>query len=1740
MTTSIHSILEEFREAATSNRDLGDKFEKLFATYLVTDPLYQDKFSDVWLWNEWPDRGNKPDVGIDLVAKERYTGGYCAIQCKFYDPAHTLQKADIDSFFTASGKAPFTSRIIISTTDKWGKHAEEALENQHVPVSRLRVQDLADSPIDWSVFSLRKPTEIKLKTKKKLRDHQKKALKKTEDGFKENDRGKLIMACGTGKTFTALKITEKLVPKGGTALFLVPSISLLSQTLREWTAETEVGMQSFAVCSDSKVGKKNENEDISTHDLAFPATTDVQKLANQVLAFAGKRDLTVIFSTYQSIEVVAQAQKKGLPEFDLIICDEAHRTTGVTLEGDSESHFVKVHDQSFIKGKKRLYMTATPRIYSDSAVVQAQENDAEIISMNNEAHFGPEFHRLGFGEAVGAGLLADYKVMVLAVDEKYVSKTFQSQIADENNEISLEDAVKITGCWNGLSKRIAKVEGSTETDSEPMRRAVAFSRSIKDSKRLTSLFSQIVDEYRETHEDEDGLLACQVDHVDGTFNALKRNALLDWLKEDTTSQGNVCRILSNARCLSEGVDVPALDAVMFLNPRNSVVDVVQSVGRVMRTAPGKKYGYIILPIGIPSDMSPEEALKDNQKYKVVWQVLQALRAHDDRFNATVNQIELNKKRPEQIQVIGVGGGEGSEEGTAKREAGLTSHQFAFDFPHIEEWRDAIYAKIVLKCGDRRYWEQWATDIAEIAERHITRIKALLDGANKSHKKAFADFLSGLRDNLNPQISQDDAIEMLAQHLITKPVFDALFEGYAFTEKNPVSVAMQQMLDVLQEQAIGKEVETLEKFYTSVRTRVKGIDNAKARQEVIRELYEKFFKTAFKAMADRLGIVYTPVQIVDFIIHSADLALRNEFGVGLSDKGVHVIDPFTGTGTFMVRLLQSGLIKPKDLAYKYKNELHANEIVLLAYYIAAINIEEAFHGLTDGQYVPFEGIVLTDTFQMMEGKGTLNEVMFPENNKRAARQNKTDIRVVIGNPPYSVGQDSHKDDEANIDYPALDARIAATYVAKSKATLKRNTYDSYTRAFRWASDRIKDKGIVCFVSNGSLVGKNSMDGIRKSLAEEFSTIYCFNLRGDQRTAGELSRKEGGKVFGAGSRASVAITLLVKNPEKKGPCQLFYRDIGDYLTQQQKLQIVGDAQSIAGLEWTQITPNEHGDWVDQRDPSFDKFIPLGDKSSKTGKKVFSTYSLGLVTSRDVWAYNFSKEHVLNNMRRMTSFFNSEVKRYAKLNKGRSKKEMESVDAVIDRDPLKISWSRGLKAEVGKMREHTFDPGKLRTAMYRPFCKQWVYFDKTMNEMVLLMPKLFPKEGTKNLAISIVGPGARQDFAALMTDTLPDLHLSPDGAQCFPLYYYEENESKNADMFDGEDDGLTRRDAIGDETLKDFQTHYGGKVTKEDIFFYVYGVLHSPEYKQRFQTDLKKVLPRLPFARDFWAFSKAGRKLSDLHVGYEQCEPWPVQETARLLDIDPKKDCRVTKMIFGKGKDKKADKTTIIVNSNITLGGIPLEAYQYVVNGKPAIEWVMERYQVTRDKDSQIANDPNDWSDNPRYVIDLLKKVIRVSVETVKIVNELPPLDEHVEGDNEQSYEVSRSVEKLSKAATEAFYAKLPKWVAAQKASHALKLHIGLKLGQGDKFIEDFAKATPNPIELDDGLLLAKPKDGKSYSVIAVFPSGSSRTIGEVKDGKIDLFGYWALFDPDEEMAEESLGAELALNLNFVVVEVKNVLH
>ncbi|WP_189061990.1 DEAD/DEAH box helicase [Longimycelium tulufanense] len=1600
MATTVHDILEAFRALPVSNRERGEKFERLMVQYLKLDPLYAEKFSEVWMWADWPGRAGKPDTGIDIVAEERETGGYCAIQCKFYEPDHYVQKSDIDSFFTASGKAPFTSRIIISTTDKWSQHAEDALDDQRIPVSRVGLADIGQSPIRWDLAWPRPgiDIELRLEHKKALRPHQQEAVDAVFDGFASHDRGKLIMACGTGKTFTSLKVAERLAAERNgqptNVLFLVPSISLLSQTLREWTAQTQTPMRTFAVCSDTKVGKRSESEDISVHDLAFPATTDTTKLVQQVARTDGSTPLTVIFSTYQSITTVSAAQQAGFPDFDLVICDEAHRTTGVTLAGQDESQFVKVHDNTVIKTAKRLYMTATPRLFDDNTKTSAQQNSAVLCSMDDESLYGPEFHRLGFGKAVAEGLLTDYKVLILTVDEKYIAASLQSQVADENNEISLDDAVKIVGCWNGLAKRSGRTPdgGGFPPGSPPMRRAVAFARSIKESKKLTKSFAEVIGSYDAADETT---LRCEVRHVDGSYNALQRNVELDWLKAD--AEANTCRILSNARCLSEGVDVPDLDAVLFLNPRNSVVDVVQSVGRVMRKAEGKDYGYIILPVGIPTDVAPDKALSDNKRYKVVWQVLQALRAHDDRFNATVNKIELNKRKPDNIMIGTVGfDGDGGDGSTNDAGSAAGVHQATLDLP-VEVWRDAIYAKIVTKVGERAYWENWAKDVAAIADRHVARITALVDDPTSGKQVAFEKFLDELRANINPGVTKADAIDMLAQHLITKPVFDALFAGYDFSTKNPVSQTMQRMLDILGDQALGKEAETLESFYASVRVRAEGIDNHEGRQKVITELYEKFFKTALPKAADAFGIVYTPIPVVDFILRATDQALQRHFDTSLSAPGVQIIDPFTGTGTFIVRLLQSGLIKPEDLLRKYTSELHANEIVLLAYYIAAVNIEAAFHQLHQGDYTPFEGIVLTDTFQLVEDAQSLDATMFPENNKRVKRQKAQDIRVVIGNPPYSAGQTSQNDANQNQSYPTLDARIADTYVAKSNATSSRTSYDSYIRAIRWASDRITQDGIVCFVSNGGYIDSNSADGFRRDLADEFSAIYCFNLRGNQRTAGELSKKEGGKIFGSGSRSTVAILLLVKSTRHSPSCKIHYRDIGDYLSREQKLAII-DRSSLDTIDWQIVEPNAEGDWVSQRNAAFASFAPIDAKAADAQANeipVFKLSSLGLGTNRDAWVYNYSSAALSQNIKRMIEFYNSQVADFADYCQAQKISDpAKHVSKFVNNDATKISWSSSLLPKVARGLRLQFEPDHLVVASYRPFNKQALYFDTHLNHRVGQMPKVFPSPSHDNFGIYYVGVGSAVPFSVLATDSIPDLHTTGagSGGRYFPRYIYEKVDVE-VDLFTTNADyEYTRTDNISDEILSDYRMTYGSGISKDDIFYYVYGLLHSSTYRTEFAADLKKALPRIPKVKDFRGFADAGRELVALHVGYEAVAPYPLEETLTAASgLAERTLYRVQQMVFGKGKGATKDRSRIVCNSHVTLSGIPEEAYRYTLGTKSAIEWIMERYQVKTDKASGIVNDPNDWSDDPRYIIDLLKRVITVSVESVKIIDALPALDE-----------------------------------------------------------------------------------------------------------------------------------------------------
>ncbi len=1207
--TPLQQLLFAYRTASETEREKGTYFEELIRTYMRHEPTYAELYSDVWLLSEVPDAHgiSKKDTGIDLVAKTRGTNEFHAIQCKFYDEDYQIQKSDIDSFFTASGQKPFSQRIIVTTTNHWGDNAEAALFNQQPPVSIIDLHDLENSQIDWSKFEPdQSPT---LKPKYEPRPHQEAAIKNVLSGLKSADRGKLIMACGTGKTFTALKIAEKMAGKGKRVLFLVPSLALMSQTLTEWTQQSKTPLHCFAVCSDAQVGKKRKKSNTDTvetfaHELRYPATTNAVRLAEEINARHDRSHMSVVFSTYHSIEVVHNAQTQhDLSEFDLIICDEAHRTTGATFESEIESAFVRIHDPDFINGHKRLYMTATPRIYANIAKAKAIQDNVALCSMDDPEIYGQQLHVITFSEAVERGLLTDYKVIVLTIDEDHVSERLQDLLKDDNNQLKVDDAARIIGCWKALSKQGLSTDLSGDT--EPMRRALAFCQVIEpstgkqhkvSSKQISEMFQQVIDAYQDDLQDADATppLTCQAEHVDGSMNATQKEAKINWLKEPTDE--NSCRILSNVRCLSEGVDVPALDAVLFLSPRSSQVEVVQSVGRVMRKGPGKKLGYVILPVVIPHGMAPAEALSDNKVYKVVWEVLQALRSHDDRFDAFVNKLDLIEKAPDKMEVIAItdtltpkSKGKTTPDGKGDFDLGDDAPkaiQRSLQF-NVGELERALYARLVKKCGNRSYWEEWANDIAKIANTHISRIKAIVENPkNTKEIAAFQAFADELRDDLNDSITNEEVIEMLAQHLITKPVFDALFADYSFASNNPVSQGMQNILDLLQEHRLDKEADTLEQFYTSVRRRADGIDKAEGKQKIVVELYDKFFRNAFPKMTERLGIVYTPVEVVDFIIHSVNDILQDEFGQTLGSEGVHILDPFAGTGTFITRLMQSGLITPEQLPHKYKHEIHCNEIVLLAYYIAAINIEAVYHSIMSQHhsesgkaqaagsgvsseapaYEPFDGICLTDTFQMYESEDLI-EQFFPDNSKRRKRQKKLDIRVIVGNPPYSAGQDDANDNNQNIEYSGLDERIANTYAKHSSATLKTSLYDSYIRAIRWASDRLGDSGVLSFVTNASFLTARSADGLRKCVEEEFDKIFVFHLRGNQRTSGERSRREAGKIFGGGSRAPIAITAFVKNRVKDGqdksPAQIYWHDIGDYLSREEKLRVVSEFGCLNGI-------------------------------------------------------------------------------------------------------------------------------------------------------------------------------------------------------------------------------------------------------------------------------------------------------------------------------------------------------------------------------------------------------------------------------------------------------------------------------------------------------------------------------------------------------------------------------------------------
>lgn len=1280
----VDDLFARIVDESADTRQQGTWFEYTVKWFLENDPSWVERISEVWMWDDAPEalRKGHSDTGIDLVALD-VDGSYWAIQAKCYRGSKLNQDKLASFFMNATDNPLYGHFMIADTASGYTSTLERFITQSPKDIVRLDLDTMKDSNLDWHAFLHgEKPNERETFDP---RPHQVEAIEAVRKELDEHDRCTLIMACGTGKTLTALRYAEQVPGMGGTVLFLAPSISLVSQTMRNWVNQVRGRINLYVCCSSPKASHTTAESYGQLSDIPFPATTNAQTIANR---FKPKEDaLNVIFSTYQSIDVIHEAQELGLCDFDLIVCDEAHRTTGTM---DDDVSFRKVHSNKNVRGDKRLYMTATPRIYGEDAKNKAKAGAVEIASMDNVDVYGRVAYTLSFGKAVQLGLLTDYKIVVMQVAEDQMSRMMQERYSEAKSQIPLSDAAKFVGCWkalfdrrhasnlNGVVGRHAQVGLENDESRQVLHHAIAFASTIKDSERLKNKFQTVIDDYTSSLEDTEEnretinngrMVKVEVKHVDGTMDAEERRKKLDWLAEDMPA--NECHILSNARCLAEGVDVPDLDAVIYLHARKSHVDIIQSVGRVMRKAPGKQFGYIIVPVVVPLGADPDSILSSSN-YKIVWDVVRALRSHDERLEAVINAaslgdtdalkriVEVDVLHADRLKLSGQHKHSGQEnrhsnddrisgsDSIGSEDTGDSSAEIDFGQGQAvqpeftittDEWAKAINAQIVRRCGTKIYWGEWTQDIANIAAARAQQIDELVQRGNA--KEAFEEYVQGLRDSLNPDYSEVQAITVLAQHEITKPIFETLFTDHAVIDNNPVMKALDIVMSELYSAGLPSSITdpTLLSLYDSVKVAAAQITSDTAKQNLIKEIYNEFFTKVFKDTANELGIVYTPVEVVDAQLHMVQRALAREFGQQLGAHGVHVLDGFAGTGTYICRLIEDASLIPDDkLEYKYMHDLHSNEIVPLAATIMDINIEQSYHLRHRGEYVNFPGALLTDTFQMSEEDDNVpHELAFEENTKRVCEQLKTPIRVIVGNPPYRAG-DTDSTGNQNAKYETLDKNIEATYARRSNATSKRTLYDHYIRAFRWASDRIGDSGIICFVSNGGWLTGETNAGIRRTFVEEFNSIYVYNLRGNQRTQGEQSRKEGGKIFDSGSRATIAITMLVKNPASEERGVIHYRDIGDYLSREEKLDILKNVVSD-DPEWSVITPDAHGDWLNQRDDSYQEFIPMGvkDGAKKIPFGLFRSWSLGLATARDAWVWNFSKKSVTDSMRRLLDIVN-----------------------------------------------------------------------------------------------------------------------------------------------------------------------------------------------------------------------------------------------------------------------------------------------------------------------------------------------------------------------------------------------------------------------------------------------------------------------------------------------------------------------
>ncbi|MGN8536066.1 type ISP restriction/modification enzyme [Helicobacter pylori] len=1596
---STYKLIKEKLQAIPNQRLKGSWFEKVSKRFLKEHDS-ADEYESIDLWNDWKLRGKEGDRGIDMVITTA-SKEYIAVQCKFYQDSVSLN--DLSTFLTklqsGVGEIGFKKGIIISTSNLSSNALEEIEQirkSKGIDIVEISEEDFIYSQIDWEKFD---PTqtqgELPLCDKKKPRSHQIEAIKATKEYFSDpkNTRGKLIMACGTGKTYTSLKIMEALDPK--ITLFLAPSIALLSQTFREYAQEKSEPFYASIVCSDDKVGKgkKNKNDDdtddIDFSELPLKPSTRPEDILSVYETAQKENKRFIIFSTYQSALRIKEAQEVGLGEIDLVICDEAHRTVGAMYssnERDDKNAFTLCHSDENIKAKKRLYMTATPKVYSESSKARAKESDNAIYSMDDEGIFGEEIYTLNFEKAIALDLLTDYKVMILAVRKenlsgvtnsvnKKISRLEAQGTKLDKKLINNEFVCKIIGTHKGLAKQdlIALDDENkkdydlqNKNDTTPSQRAISFCKSISTSKNIKDSFETIMECYNEELKKKSFKnLQISIDHIDGTMNCKVR---LEKLEELNAFKPNTCKVLSNARCLSEGVDVPALDSIVFFDGKSAMVDIIQAVGRVMRKAKHKKRGYIILPIALEeSEIQNLDEAVNNTNFKNIWKVIKALRSHDPSL---VDEATFREK----IKIFGSDDEKYQDDEEPQKDKTDKTKQdpkqaqkTLFDAILLQDLADAVYNVMPTKLGDRNYWENFTKKTGNIARTLNNRLKDIFE----KNPEIFHGFLDSLRNNVHSNIKEDEALDMITSHIITKPIFDAIFGDNI---QNPIAKALDKMVEKLSTLGLQGETKDLKNLYESVKTEAMHAKSQKSQQELIKNLYNTFFKVAFRKQSEKLGIVYTPIEVVDFILRATNGILKKHFNTDFNDKNITIFDPFTGTGSFIARLLskENDLISDETLKEKFLNHCFAFDIVLLAYYIALINITQAAQN-RDGSLKNFKNIALTDSLDIYEEKNDKGVFDFfkdlEENKEIKSTIEKQNIRVIIGNPPYSAGAKSENDNNQNLSHKKLEERVYEKYGKNSTAKVGATTRDTLIQSIYMASELLKDKGVLGFVVNGGFIDSKSGDGFRKCVAKEFAHLYVLNLRGNARTSVETFKREGGQIFDSGSRATIAVIFFVKDTSVKNSA-IHYYDIGDYLKREEKLNRLANFTDLDAIPFETIIPNAKGDWINQREDEFEKLIPLKRDKKLNNDSVFDINSNGVGSGRDPWVYNFSQKILTQSVQKCIDTYNADLKRFNEVFREAFKQRTKGVkkadlykhlnDKEITTDGTKIAWTRSLKKEFIKntnLLESSME--RVRLALYRPFNKQWLYFDKNLNEEQSQLPKIFPDKSAHNVVINTT----TRNFCSLISDAIPDTHFIGD-ANAYPLYYY--------------DDWGNRYNAISGYAINLFRKHYeDNSIAEEEIFYYIYAILHHKGYLEKYKNSLAKEDPRIALSKDFKELSVLGKELAELHLNYESGEMHASVEYKTLMNAGMEGYYDVETM------KKIGDR--IHYNHHITITKIPQKAFDYVVNGKSAIDWVIERYKKTTDKDSLIENNPNDYAGS-QYVFELLCRVIKLSEKSVDLIEKI----------------------------------------------------------------------------------------------------------------------------------------------------------